>query len=623
MLAAIGVPSLDALIDQTIPPSIRSRVPLDLAEGETEYAYLRRLRGIAARNTVARSYIGMGYYGCITPSVILRNVFENPGWYTPYTPYQAEIAQGRLESLLNFQTVVRDLTAMDIATASLLDEGTAAAEAMAMFHRLQSKRVGTGESLFLVGQGCYPQTLDVLRGRAEPLDIKVEVVDVATVSDETLSKAFGLLLQSPDDRGGVVDLRPAIERAHARGLLVAVATDLLALTLITPPGEMGADAVVGNSQRFGVPLGCGGPHAAFLATREAYVRQAPGRIIGLSIDARGHQAYRMALQTREQHIRREKATSNICTAQALLANIAAMYAVYHGPAGLRAIASRIRGAAGAVEAALTSLGFRQVNRAYFDTLCIEGADAAVVRRLAEARGINFRYDASGIGIAFDETVSESDAQDVVDVFAEAKGKQGAGAEPRVRRRADTSRRAPAHLRVPDAPDLQQPPLRDADDALHPFARAQGCRAGYVDDPARLVHDEAQRRLGDDPGVVAGVRGHPPVRAGGPDRGLRADLRGARGSALPHHRLRRRLAAAQLGRPGRVRGPDDDPRLSPRPRRSAPHGRPHPILRARDEPGKRGHGGPQGRRRRLRRRRQRRLGGSTGARASSIATSSRR
>jgi len=425
MLKAIGVPSLDALIDQTIPPGIRSHAPLDLPEGETEHAYLRRLRGIAARNTVARSYIGMGYYGCITPSVILRNVFESPGWYTPYTPYQAEIAQGRLESLLNFQTVVRDLTAMDIATASLLDEATAAAEAMAMFHRLQSKRVGAGESVFLVGDGCYPQTLDVLRGRAAPLDIRVEVVDPSGLSDDALSSAFGLLLQYPDDRGGIVDLRPAIERAHANSLLVAVATDLLALTLITPPGDMGADAVVGNSQRFGVPLGYGGPHAAFLATREAYVRQAPGRIIGLSIDARGHQAYRMALQTREQHIRREKATSNICTAQALLANIAAMYAVYHGPVGLRAIARRIRDAAGAVGRALTSLGYRQVNGAYFDTLWIDGsdgADVAAVRRLAEARGINFRYAASGIGIAFDETVSDSDAQDVVDVFAEAKGK---------------------------------------------------------------------------------------------------------------------------------------------------------------------------------------------------------
>jgi glycine dehydrogenase len=423
MLEAIGVPSLDALIDQTIPPDIRSRTPLDLPEGEAEHVYLRRLRTIAARNTVARSYIGMGYYGCVTPSVILRNVFENPGWYTPYTPYQAEIAQGRLESLLNFQTVVRDLTAMDIATASLLDEGTAAAEAMAMFHRLQAKKVGAGpESVFLVGRGCYPQTLDVLRGRAEPLDIRLEIVDASDLPDEALSRAFGLLLQYPDDQGRIVDLGPAIARAHAKGVLVAVATDLMALTLITPPGEMGADAVVGNSQRFGVPLGCGGPHAAFLATRESYVRQAPGRIIGLSIDAQGNQAYRMALQTREQHIRREKATSNICTAQALLANMAAMYAVYHGPAGLRAIASRIRDTAGAVERALTSLGYRQTNRAYFDTLWIEGADAAAIRPLAEARGINFRYAESGIGIALDETVSDSDAQDVVDVFADAAGK---------------------------------------------------------------------------------------------------------------------------------------------------------------------------------------------------------
>ena len=422
MLEAIGVPSLAALIDQTIPPGIRSGAALDLPEAETEHAYLRRLRGIATKNTVARSYIGLGYYGCVTPSVILRNVFENPGWYTPYTPYQAEIAQGRLESLLNFQTVVRDLTAMDIATASLLDEGTAASEAMAMFHRLQARKAGGSENVFLVGQGCYPQTLDVLRGRAEPLDIRVEIVDPSHLSVDTLSRAFGLLLQYPDDRGGIVDLRPVIERAHTAGALVAVATDLLALTLMTPPGEMGADAVVGNSQRFGVPLGCGGPHAAFLATREAYVRQAPGRIIGLSIDARGRQAYRMALQTREQHIRREKATSNICTAQALLANIAAMYAVYHGPAGLRAIASGIRDTAAAVERALTSLGYRQTNEVYFDTLWIEGGDRAAVRSLAEARAINFRYTASAVGIAFDETVSSGDAQDVVDVFAEAAGK---------------------------------------------------------------------------------------------------------------------------------------------------------------------------------------------------------
>ena len=329
MLRAIGAESLDALIEQTIPPGIRNREPMDLPEADSEYAYLRRLGGIAERNTVARSYIGMGYYDCVTPSVIRRNVFENPGWYTPYTPYQAEIAQGRLESLLNFQTVVKDLTGMEIATASLLDEGTAAAEAMTMFHRLQTRTAAAGqESVFLVSDRVFPQTLDVLRGRAEPLDIRLEV---GNPDDLPMDKAFGLLLQYPDDHGGIGDLRPLIERAHAAGLLVAVASDLLALTLLTPPGEMGADAVLGNSQRFGVPLGYGGPHAGFFATREAFVRQASGRIIGLSVDAHGRQAYRMALQTREQHIRREKATSNICTAQALLANMAAMYTVLPWP----------------------------------------------------------------------------------------------------------------------------------------------------------------------------------------------------------------------------------------------------------------------------------------------------
>ena len=423
MLRTIGVPSLDALIDQTIPPGIRSKAPLDLPEGEAEQAYLRRLRGIAAQNTAARSYIGMGYYGCVTPSVILRNVFENPGWYTPYTPYQAEIAQGRLESLLNFQTVVRDLTGMDIATASLLDEGTAAAEAMAMFHRVQSpQKKKAGGDLFLIAEDCYPQTLDVLRGRAEPLGVRLDVGNPETFSDEQWNRAFGLLLQHPNDRGEVRDLRPLIERAHAAGVLVVVATDLMALTLLASPGEMGADAAVGNSQRFGVQLGYGGPHAAFLATREAYVRQAPGRIIGLSIDAHGHQAYRMALQTREQHIRREKATSNICTAQALLANIAAMYAVYHGPRGLHAIASRIHDNALRVAGALTTIGYKQTNAAYFDTLWIEGADADRVRSAAERRGVNFRYAGNGIGIALDETVSNEDAQDIVAIFAEAASK---------------------------------------------------------------------------------------------------------------------------------------------------------------------------------------------------------
>ena len=416
MLRAIGVPSLDALIDETIPSGIRFSKGLNLPPAETEAAYLRRLRGVAAKNRVTRSCIGMGYYDTVTPAVILRNVFENPGWYTPYTPYQAEIAQGRLESLLNFQTMVSDLTGMPIASASLLDEGTAAAEAMTMFHRLNTKKAPAGqESVFLVSARTFPQTIDVLKGRAAPLDIRLEIGDPDTMS---MDGAFGLLLQYPDDHGDVRDLRPTIEKAHAAGLLVAVASDLMALTLLVPPGEMEADAVVGNSQRFGVPLGYGGPHAAFFATRESFVRQAPGRLIGVSVDARGHRAYRMALQTREQHIRREKATSNICTAQALLANIAAMYAVFHGPQGLRAIGERIHNMARAVEDALVAQGLRQTNAAYFDTLHIEGAAVASVRKAAEAAGINFRYTADGaIGISVDETTTIDDVADIVRTFA--------------------------------------------------------------------------------------------------------------------------------------------------------------------------------------------------------------
>jgi len=420
MLRAIGVGSIDALIEQTIPSGIRLQSPLDLPAPDSEAAYLRRLADIAGRNTPARSYIGMGYYDCVTPSVILRNVLENPGWYTPYTPYQAEIAQGRLESLLNFQTVVKDLTGMDIATASLLDEGTAAAEAMTMFHRLQARKAPAGqESVFLVSERCFPQTIDVVRGRAEPLRIRLEIGDPAALS---MDKAFGLLLQYPDDHGEVGDLRPLIEKAHAAGLLVAVASDLMALTLLTPPGEMGADAVVGNSQRFGVPLGYGGPHAAFFATRESSVRQAPGRIIGISVDSRGRQAYRMALQTREQHIRREKATSNICTAQALLANIAAMYAVFHGPQGLRAIAGRIHRLTNALESALTAVGYQQTNQTYFDTLHIRGAETDKVRREAEAARIDFRYFGDGaIGISVDETTTIDDVAEVLKVFTTVRG----------------------------------------------------------------------------------------------------------------------------------------------------------------------------------------------------------
>jgi glycine dehydrogenase len=422
MLQAIGASSLDTLIDEAIPSSIRLTRPLSLPPAESEHQYLRRLAEVGSRNKVFRSYIGLGYHDTITPSVILRMVMENPGWYTPYTPYQAEIAQGRLESLVNFQTMVADLTGMEIANASLLDEATAAAEAMTLLHRVRSLKEAAGERpRFLVSDTCLPQTIDVVRGRAAPLGIDVHVLPVASMTFGAVdgTAPFGVLLQYPDESGLVTDLAPLIARAHATGALVAVGADLLSLTLLTPPGEMGADIVFGNSQRFGVPLGYGGPHAAFFATRNTYVRQVPGRIIGVSVDAQGRRAYRMALATREQHIRREKATSNICTAQALLANMAAMYAVYHGPDGLRAIAGRVHVLARILEAELTNLGLRQTNAHYFDTLRVEvpsGVEA--VRARAIAAGINFRYmDAHTVGIALNETVSVPDVRDILSVFA--------------------------------------------------------------------------------------------------------------------------------------------------------------------------------------------------------------
>ena len=429
MLKSIGARSLDALIDEAIPASIRLKRPLNLPPAESEHQYLRRLAHVASRNKTFRSYIGLGYHDTITPSVILRMVMENPGWYTPYTPYQAEIAQGRLESLLNFQTMVADLTGMDVANASLLDEATAGAEAMTLLHRVRANRGAAGKrALFLVSDRCLPQTIDVVRARAEPLDIDVEVgpIEGMTFDARSGSTPFGVLLQYPDESGLVQDLAPFITRAHDAGALVAVGADLLALALLTPPGEMGADVVFGNSQRFGVPLGYGGPHAAFFASRSAFVRQIPGRMIGVSVDAQGRKAYRMALATREQHIRREKATSNICTAQALLANMAAMYAVYHGPDGLRAIAGRVHTLARVLDAELRTLGLRQINAHYFDTLRVEtpsGADA--VRERALSAGINLRYiDAHTVGIALNETVSTSDLRDIINVFASAAGKAG-------------------------------------------------------------------------------------------------------------------------------------------------------------------------------------------------------
>jgi glycine dehydrogenase len=418
MLAAVGAPSLDALIDEAIPASIRLKKPLNLPEGESESQYLGRLKTIAQKNRVLRNFIGLGYYDTLTPSVIRRCLFENPSWYTPYTPYQAEIAQGRLESLLNFQTVVTDLTAMDVANASLLDEGTAAGEAMTLLHRVQSKKLGDDGGVFLVSDRVFPQTLAVLRSRAEPFGIELRVGPSSEMAFD--ARTFGALIQYPDEAGRLDDLRPFIARAHEAGTLVAVATDLLALAIVTPPGEMGADVVFGNSQRLGVPLGFGGPHAAFFAAKDEYVRHMPGRIIGVSIDAHGKSAYRMALQTREQHIRREKATSNICTAQALLANIVAMYAVYHGPDGLQAIATRVHGLTRALDVALRSLGYRQQNDAFFDTLRVAvNRDAlAELRDAATEAGFNFRYaDDGSVGISLDETATLDDVQGIGAVFA--------------------------------------------------------------------------------------------------------------------------------------------------------------------------------------------------------------
>jgi glycine dehydrogenase len=419
MLHTVGAASLDSLVDEIVPPDIRLTTPLGLPAPETEFEYLQRLRGIAARNRPFRNYIGLGYHDTIVPAVIQRNVFENPGWYTPYTPYQAEIAQGRLESLLNFQTMVSDLTGMAVANASLLDEATAAAEAMTLMKRVQKRAAA---ATFVVAERVFPQVLAVIRTRAEPLGINVRVSSLANL--EFGPDVFGLYVQSPDDNGEIADLRPLIERAHAAGVLVAVGVDLLSLALVVPPGEMGADVVVGNSQRFGVPLGNGGPHAAFFATREAFLRQSPGRIIGVSIDSAGRPAYRMALQTREQHIRREKATSNICTAQALLANMAAFYGVYHGPDGLRRIAQRTHEDAVRLAAELDSLGWRQQGAHFFDTIRFE-QEPPVVERLrtaANARGLNFRYQGPGaVQISLNETVTPVDLDDIVSAFREATG----------------------------------------------------------------------------------------------------------------------------------------------------------------------------------------------------------
>ncbi|MES2429712.1 MAG: aminomethyl-transferring glycine dehydrogenase [Bacteroidota bacterium] len=427
MLSVIGVDSIDELISKTIPDSIRIKEDLAIPDAVSEFEYLSDLKEIASKNKVFRNYIGQGYYDTITPSVILRNVFENPGWYTQYTPYQAEISQGRLESLLNYQTMVSDLTALPIANASLLDEGTAAAEAMAMvFNQKNKDHDHITSPKFFVDENIFPQTKDILITRAAPIGVELVFgIFSSAVLDESY---FGAIVQYPDCNGSIMDYREFIDKAHAVNALVIMATDLLALTLLTPPGELGADVAIGSSQRFGVPMGFGGPHAAFFATKEDFKRNIPGRIIGVSIDAQGNRCLRMALQTREQHIRREKATSNICTAQALLANMAAMYAVYHGSEGLKNIAKRVSLLTQILVSELNELGFTNINEYYFDTIKIKVNDVEAIRTSAEKQEINFNYfDDKHIGISIDETTTQKDIVDILSVFAETLKKDTATA----------------------------------------------------------------------------------------------------------------------------------------------------------------------------------------------------
>jgi glycine dehydrogenase len=426
MLKSIGAETLDTLINETVPSSIRLPKALNLPEAMNEYEYLSHLKHLGSKNKLFKSYIGMGYYNCITPGVIQRNILENPGWYTSYTPYQAEISQGRLEALLIYQTMISDLTGMPLANASLLDEGTSAAEAMIMLFNSRSREaVKSGANRFFVSDKLFPQTIDVLVTRAEPLGISIETGDWQTIEfDNTW---FGSIIQYPDELGEIHDYRGFVAKAHEHGVLVAVAADLMSLALITPPGEWGADVVVGTNQRFGLPMGFGGPHAGYFATREEYKRNLPGRIIGVSVDAQGNRALRMALQTREQHIKRERATSNICTAQALLAIMSGMYGVYHGPKGIHQIAERINILTGVLATEVLKYGYTQLNSTYFDTVRIqvpENVRMTDFRKLALENEVNFRYISERvIGISIDETTNLENVNTLVNIFASAAKKQ--------------------------------------------------------------------------------------------------------------------------------------------------------------------------------------------------------
>ena len=483
MLEAIGVKSVDELIDQTIPANIRLKEPLNLPEPMTEREFAEHIAELASKNEVFTSYIGMGWYDTICPAPIQRNVFENPVWYTSYTPYQAEVSQGRLEALLNFQTVISELTALPLTNCSLLDEATAAAEAATMFYGSRSRaQAKAGANTLFVDENVFESTLAVIKTRMIPQGINVVIGNYKTFT--FTPDVFGAIVQFPNADGSIEDYKEFIAKANANETRVAVAADLMSLVLLTPPGEWGADVVFGSSQRFGVPMFYGGPSAAFFATKDEYKRAIPGRIIGISKDAYGHPAYRLALQTREQHIKREKATSNICTAQALLATMAGFYAVYHGAEGLRNIAGRIHASAGFLAAELKKLGYRQLNKDYFDTLKIElpaHVSVNALREIALECKVNLRYfEAGQVGISIDETTQPTDIGVLLYIFAGAAGKDLFRSEIR------------PYFRLPSGRCIQKISYGNRTDALYHPSGTQRRIIGTVDDLPGIMYDETER-----------------------------------------------------------------------------------------------------------------------------------
>ena len=538
MLEVIGVDSLDELARRALPAEILDALTdsgaapgLDrLPPAASEAEALAELRALADENTVAVSMIGQGYYDTYTPPVLLRNILENPAWYTAYTPYQPEISQGRLEALLNFQTMVADLTGLEVANASMLDEATAAAEAMTLMHRA----VKGNANRLAVDVDVFAQTAAVLATRAEPLGIEIVTADLRDGLPD--GEFFGVIAQLPGASGRVTDWSALVSQAHDRGALVAIGADLLALTLITPPGEIGADVAFGNTQRFGVPMGFGGPHAGYLVVHAKHARQLPGRLVGVSVDADGSPAFRLALQTREQHIRRDKATSNICTAQVLLSVMAAMYASYHGADGLTGIARRVHGHA---EAIASALGDELVHQNYFDTVLanIPGRADEVVAA-AKANGINlWRVDDDHVSVTCDEVTTDAHVAAVLDAF---------GAAPA---RAPVCRCRDPHVGIPDPSGVHQVPHRDIDDAVPALLVGQGSCVGPHDDSARLLHDEAQRCSRDGADHLAGIRPTAPLCAAIRQRGPASADRRPGNLAGADDRLRRDLAAAQRRLPG--------------------------------------------------------------------------